>query len=246
MKAMIFAAGPGTRLRPLTDSIPKSLTDINGIPMLEIVIRRLAQAGVKEFIINTHKFHEKIEAFLRKRNFGLRIELSREEAFPLETGGGLKKAAAFFDSGKPFFAYNADVYSEMDLNALYCAHLSLSPLATLAVRERPSKKRLLFDAEMNLKGREGKTDISGFSAGGGPAAPSGGKPFAFSGIQVISPEIFSKMTEDGVFSITGVYLRLAAAGEKIKGFEDSSSFWRDIGDPERLEAVRLRAATARR
>ena len=234
MKAMIFAAGLGTRLRPLTDALPKALVDINGVPMLELVIRRLAAAGVKEFVINTHAFHEKIEAFLWRSNFNLKIELSREEAFPLETGGGLKKASAFFDDGKPFFAYNADVYSEMDLAGLYAAHGESGALATLAVRERPSKRHLLFDAEMNLKGREGE------------GAPAGLRPFAFSGIQVLSPGIFPKLTEDGVFSITGAYLRLAAAGEKIKGFEDKSPFWRDIGDLERLEAVRLRAAGAGR
>lgn len=230
MKAMIFAAGLGTRLRPLTDSLPKALVDINGVPMLELVLRRLEAAGVKEFMVNTHPFHEQIEAFARKIDRGLKISLSREEAFPLETGGGLKKAAAFFDDGKPFFAYNADVYSELDLKELYSAHLASGALATLAVRERPSKRHLLFDADMNLKGREGER------------VPAGLRPLGFSGIQVISPEIFPKMTEDGVFSITGVYLRLAAAGEKIKGFEDKSPFWCDIGDLERLEAVRLRAA----
>lgn len=233
MKALVFAAGLGTRLRPLTNDLPKALVEINGVPMLEIVIRRLAAAGVTGLIINTHHFHEKIEAFLREKNFWLKIELSREEAFPLETGGGLKKTAAFFNDGKPFFAYNSDVYSEMDLAGLYSAHLGSGALATLAVRERLSRRRLLFDAGLCLKGREGETGQPGL------------KPLAFSGIQVISPEIFPKMTEDGVFSITGVYLRLAAAGEKIKGFEDRSPFWSDTGDLERLEAVRLRAASVK-
>ena len=232
MKAMIFAAGLGTRLRPLTDNLPKALVAVNGAPLLELVIRRLAAAGADELVINTHHFHEKIAGFLAgKKNFGLRIELSREEAFPLETGGGLKKAAAFFDDGKPFFAYNADVYSELDLRALYAAHLNSGALATLAVRERTSKRHLMFDAGMNLKGREGET------------ADAGLRPLAFSGIQVLSPEIFEKMTEEGVFSVTAAYLRLAAAGEKIKGFEDRSPYWCDIGDLERLEAVRFRASS---
>ncbi len=230
MKAMVFAAGLGTRLRPLTDNIPKALVEVNGAPLLELVIKKLAAAGADEVVVNTHHFHEQIEAFLRaKNNFGLRIELSREEAFPLETGGGLKKAAAFLSGGAPFFAYNADVYSELDLKALYAAHLASGALATLAVRERPSKRHLMFNGEMTLKGREGET------------AGASLKPFAFSGIQVLSPEIFEKMTEAGVFSIATVYLRLAAAGEKIKGFEDKSQFWCDIGDLERLEAVRFRA-----
>ncbi len=231
MKAMIFAAGLGTRLRPLTDDIPKALVEVNGVPMLELVLRRLSAAGVTEFVVNTHHFHEKIAGWLKaKNNLGFKIELSREEAFPLETGGGLKKAAAFFNYGKPFFAYNSDVYSELDLEALYSAHLASGALATLAVRERPSRRRLLFDVGMNLKGREGEINLPGL------------KPGAFSGIQVISPEIFSKITETGVFSIIGVYLRLAASGERIKGFEDRSGFWSDIGDMERLEAVRFQAA----
>lgn len=230
MKALVFAAGLGTRLRPLTDSLPKALVDINGVPLLELVLKRLAAAGADAFVVNTHHFHDKIAEFLRlKNNFGLRVELSREEAFPLETGGGLKKAAALLNDGRPFFACNSDVYSEMDLRALYAAHMASGALATLAVRDRPSKRRLQFDGELNLKGREGEVPDHGL------------RPLAFSGIQVISPEIFAKMTEDGVFSITPVYLRLAAAGEKIKGFEDASPFWCDIGDLSRLEAVRARA-----
>ena len=230
MKALVFAAGLGTRLRPLTDSLPKALVDINGVPLLELGIKRLAASGADGFVVNTHHFHDKIAEFLRaKGNFGFKIELSREEAFPLETGGGLRKAAALLNDGRPFFACNSDVYSEMDLRALYAAHLASGALATLAVRDRPSKRRLLFDGELNLKGREGE------------AAAPGLRPLAFSGIQVLSPEIFAKMTEDGVFSVTPVYLRLAAAGEKIKGFVDDSPFWSDIGDLERLESVRLRA-----
>lgn len=231
MKAMVFAAGLGTRLRPLTDNIPKALVEINGTPMLELTLKRLAAAGVTQAVVNTHHFHEKIEAFLRSRNnFGMKIELSYEAELPLETGGGLKKAAAFFSDGAPFLACNADVYSEMDLSALYAAHLACGALATLAVRDRPSKRRLLFSPAMELKGREGCVQLPGQ------------QPFAFSGIQAVSPEIFPKMTETGVFSITAVYLRLAAAGEHIRGLEDKSPFWCDIGDIGRLETVRRRAA----
>lgn len=231
MKALIFAAGLGLRLRPLTDDIPKALVEVNGVPMLELVMRRLAAAGAGGFVVNTHHFHDKIEAFLRSRNnLGFKVELSREEPAPLETGGGLKKAAAFFKDGEPFFAYNSDVYSEMDLGELYAEHLASGALATLAVRDRPSKRRLLFDGDMKLKGREGDLPKPGLA------------PLAFSGIQVISPALLPRITEDGIFSVTAVYLRLAAAGEAIKGFEDKSSFWSDIGDPERLQAVRARAA----
>ena len=229
MKAMIFAAGLGTRLRPLTDNLPKALVDVNGRPLLELVLRRLAAAGVTEFVVKTHHFHEMIQAFLlTKPEFN--VKLSREAAFPLETGGGLKQAAAFFNDGQPFFAYNADVYSEMDLPALYAAHVSSGALATIAVRDRFSKRKLVFDADMNLAGRQDGE------------VPAGQKALAFSGIQVLSPNIFEKISETGVFSITGVYLRLAAAGEKVKGCLDESPFWLDIGDLDRLEAVRQRSA----
>ena len=211
MKAMVFAAGLGTRLRPYTDNLPKALVAVGGIPMLEIAIRRLKSAGVTGLVVNIHHFHEKITDFLRvKNNFGLEIALSREEAFPLETGGGLKKAEAFFDDDRPFFAYNSDVYSEMDLKGLYSAHLASGSLATLAVRDRASKRKFVFSAEMDLRGRQTGT------------VPPGFKPFAFSGIQVLSKGIFPKISETGVFSIAEVYLRLAAAGEIIKGFEYKS------------------------
>lgn len=228
MKAMVFAAGLGTRLRPLTDNIPKALVEVGGAPLLELVMRRLAAAGVTEFVVNTHHFHEKIADFLRSRgNFGLKVTLSHEEEFPLETGGGLKKAAALL-GGEPFFAYNSDVYSEIDLKGLYSAHAASGALATLAVRDRPSKRRLIFDGGLNLLGREGE------------AAGQGLRALAFSGIQVLSPGIFSRIKEEGVFSLTAVYLRLAAAGERVKGFEDRSAFWSDIGDQDRLELVRRR------
>ncbi len=229
MKAMVFAAGLGTRLRPLTDRAPKALVEVGGVPMLGRVLRRLAEAGVTEAVVNAHHFSGKIADYLSAGGFGLGTRLSLEEERPLETGGGLKKAAPFLSGGEPFFAYNADVWSETDLKALYSAHLSSGALATLAVRDRPSRRRLLFDEELRLRGREG-----------GPAA--GLRALAFGGVQVVSPEIFPEMTEEGVFSVTDVYLRLAAAGRKINGFVDESPFWSDIGDLERLESVRLRAA----
>lgn len=232
MKAMVFAAGVGKRLRPLTDDLPKALVPVAGRPMLGHVLRRLAAAGVTEAVVNAHHFHEKIADFLRSETAGLKIRVSVEEGFPLETGGGLKKAAEFL-AGGPFFAYNSDVWSEMDLGALYSAHCASGALATLAVRERPSSRRLLFDGEMALKGREGDVSSEGL------------RPLAFSGIQVISPEIFGQMREEGVFSVTQVYLRLAAEGRTVRGFVDRTPFWSDVGDLERLEAVRLRAASGR-
>lgn len=223
MRAMVFAAGVGSRLRPLTDDTPKALVEIAGTPMLEIVIRRLLKFGVDAIVVNVHHHPEKIESFLRsKRNFGIRIDVSREETERLETGGGLKKAASFFSGGAPFFAHNVDVLCDADLGGMLAAHSKKKALATLAVRDRPSSRRLLFDAGGRLAGRE----------------PGAGTPLGFDGIHVISPAIFSKMTEAGVFSITDVYLRLAAAGERIMAYRTDGSYWRDIGGMDKLEAAR--------
>ncbi|HLK05584.1 MAG TPA: nucleotidyltransferase family protein [Candidatus Acidoferrum sp.] len=157
MKAMILAAGLGTRLRPLTDTIPKALVELNGRTLLEITITRLKSFGVAEFIVNVHHHAEKIVSFLEsKNNFGVRIELSREDDLLLDTGGGLKKAAWFFlegNSSEPFFLHNVDVLSSIDLNQMLDAHKNSGALATLAVQQRKSSRQLLFDENNLLVGR---------------------------------------------------------------------------------------------
>ncbi|MBU2572485.1 MAG: nucleotidyltransferase family protein [Elusimicrobia bacterium] len=236
MKAMILAAGLGTRLHPFTNNTPKALINIGGAAMLEVILKRLAAAGVTEVIINSHHLSEKITGFLtEKKNFGLKIEISRENFFPLETGGGLKKAGWFFGDGKPFFLHNSDVFTEMDLSAMYKAHLETGALATLAVKDRPTSRPLLFDADLNLQGRFNAAENSFEWTACQVENPL---RLAFNGVHVISPEIFKLMTETGIFSITGVYLRLAGAGSKIKGFRADEFYWQDIGTPEKLEALR--------
>jgi len=157
MKAMILAAGLGTRLRPLTDSIPKALVELNGRTLLEITIDRLKSFGITEIIVNVHHHAEKIAVFLKsKNNFGLRIELSREDELLLDTGGGLKKAAWFFqegNSGEPFLLHNVDVLTNIDFHQMLAAHKKTSALATLAVQQRPSSRQLLFDQNNLLAGR---------------------------------------------------------------------------------------------
>jgi len=157
MKAMILAAGLGTRLRPLTDNIPKALVELNGRTLLEIAIERLKSFGVTEIIVNVHHHAEKIAAFLHsKNNFGIRVELSREDDLLLDTGGGLKKAAWFFqeeNSDEPFLLHNVDVLSTIDVRQMLEAHRNASALASLAVQERPSSRQLLFDQNNLLAGR---------------------------------------------------------------------------------------------
>jgi len=238
MKAMILAAGVGSRLRPLTDSCPKALIDINGAPMLEIILRRLIKAGCREVVVNVFHLADMIVEFLqRRKNFGIRIEIFRETEL-LDTGGGLKNVAHFFDDDQPFFLHNVDVLSNIDLNKMYRYHLDNGALATLAVQIRQTSRYFLFDESNTLCGWESASDSKKTIA----KAPAGNLTrLAFNGIHVISPQIFSNMIETGAFSIIQTYLRLAGEGEKILAFPVDEYYWRDIGRLENLEKVRREA-----
>jgi len=175
MKAMILAAGLGTRLRPLTDNIPKALVELNGRTLLEIAIERLKSFGVTEIIVNVHHHAEKIAAFLKsKNNFGLRIELSREDDLLLDTGGGLKKATWFFQEGnsdEPFLLHNVDVLTTIDFRQMLEAHKNSSAVATLAFHQRPSSRHLLFDQDNLLAGRRiNNTDTPASSPNSAPGS----------------------------------------------------------------------------
>jgi NDP-sugar pyrophosphorylase family protein len=239
MKAMILAAGRGSRLRPLTDHCPKALVEINGVPMLELAIRRLRKAGVNEIVVNVWHLADMIVAFLRaKGDFGIRIEVSREAEL-LDTGGGLKQAAPFFDDGQPFFLHNVDVVTDLDLERLYRFHLERSPLATLAVQSRPSGRYLLFDDGGQLCGWESVEERRREWAAAPVERP---ESLAFTGIQVISPALLPRMGEDRVFPIIRTYLELAGRGERIQAYRADGAYWADIGGPARLEAVRRELA----
>jgi len=234
MKAMVLAAGLGTRLRPLTDTRPKALVEISGRTLLEITLARLREFGVSEVIVNVHHFADMVVEYLAaKQNFGMRIEVSREDVL-LDTGGGLKKAARFFLEGardEPFLLHNVDVISDIDLPRMVEFHRSQQALATLAVQERKSSRQLLFDQNSLLCGRrfvkEGRTELAR------QVEPL--YPLAFCGVHVISPLMLKQMTEDGVFSIIETYLRLAGEGEKIVAFRADEAYWRDLGTIESLE-----------
>lgn len=243
MKAMVLAAGVGSRLRPLTDSLPKALVEVGGAPMLEIVLKRLIAAGVDAAIVNTHHHPGQVEAFLRaRRNFGIRIELSHEPEL-LDTGGGLKKAAWFLEGKDPFFVHNVDIYTDLDLSALCRAHRESGALATLAVQERPSSRYLLFDGRDRLCGW-GNEDKGRLAWAGGPVA--GARRLAFCGIHVVSPALLPRITETGAFSIFTPYVRLAGGGADIRAFPIGAAYCQDIGSAEKLEAARRRAAGRQR
>ncbi len=231
MKAMILAAGLGTRLRPLTNDRPKALVEVAGRTLLEITIARLRECGVREVIVNVHHFAGTVTEYLRgNNNFGMRIEIS-EEGSLLDTGGGLKKAAWFFREEGPaaaFILHNVDVISTIDLRQSLDFHTQNRALATLAVQQRKTSRYLLFDEQMRLCGRrlvkEQKTEL---------VRPSPQfEELAFSGIHVISPRLLGMMSEEGAFSIIQCYLRLAGEGEKIVAYRADGDYWRDLGTPE--------------
>jgi len=239
MKAMILAAGLGTRLRPLTNDRPKALVEVGGRTLLEITLARLREFGVREVIVNVHHFADMVVDYLKaKQNFGMRIEVSREETL-LDTGGGLKKAAWFFlgDSDAPFILHNVDVISTIDLERMVQFHLEHKALATLAVQERESSRYLMFDEHGRLCGRQAGADAPRRGWTGESPVPtqvSSPQALAFSGIHVISPRLLAMMTEEGAFSIITSYLRLAAQGEKIIAFRADKYYWRDLGRPENV------------
>jgi mannose-1-phosphate guanylyltransferase len=236
MKAMVLAAGLGTRLRPLTDDRPKALVEIAGRTLLEITLARLRTFGIREVIVNVHHFADQIVDYLRANaNFGMRIEISREEVL-LDTGGGLKKAAWFFledatRSDEPFLLHNVDVISTIDFESMVGAHKANQAVATLAVQKRESSRQLLFDEHQQLCGRRAGPVKEPEIVRSSPRL----EPLAFSGIHVISPRLLSMLAEDGAFSIVTSYLRLAGQGDQILGFRADQYYWRDLGRIEDLQ-----------
>lgn len=231
MKAVIFAAGLGTRLRPLTNTIPKALVPVNGVPLLQIAIQKLLQHGITDLVINVHHFADQIESFLNQHHhFGAQIQISDERAQVLETGGGLNKAKEWLKE-EDFLVLNADVVSNIDLSALIDFHRKHQPIATLAIRKRVSSRYLLFNEDYRLVGWQNvKTDERRISV-----AQQLQAPFGFSGIQVISPRLFNYMPdEEQKFSIIDTYLE-AAKREVILGYSHTQDIWLDVGKPEQLE-----------
>jgi NDP-sugar pyrophosphorylase family protein len=240
MKAMVLAAGLGTRLRPLTDDRPKALVEVAGHTLLEITLARLRTFGIHDVIVNVHHFADKAISFLAEhKNVGMHIEVSREEVL-LDTGGGLKKAGWFFldhsdsaakEKEEPFLLHNVDVVSTIDLQRMVQFHRDNKALATLAVQQRETSRYLLFDEQLQLCGRRVGRDAKPEIVRTAPTT----KALAFSGIHVISPRLLTLMKEVGIFSIIDTYLRLAGSGEKIMAFRADDYYWRDLGKPADLQ-----------
>lgn len=235
MKAMILAAGLGTRLRPLTDTRPKALVEVQGRPMLAWVLARLVRHGFTDIVVNAYHLADQIEAFAdayqdRYGHTGVRITVSRETCL-LGTGGGVQQAAWFFDDGQPFLVHNADVLTDLDLSRLMDAHRNSDALATLAVHHRDATRCLLFDGRGLCGWRFLQTDETRM------ARPVDGPvtPLPFMCAQVISPAIFDLLTLSSPFSLIDAYLELAAAGEPIMAFHGDGALWMDLGRREHLD-----------
>ncbi len=236
MKAMVLAAGLGTRLRPLTDHTPKALVEVGGRTLLEITLTRLQEFGIREVIINAHHFASTILDFLKaNNNFGMRIAVSHEDVL-LDTGGGLKKAGWFLLENaekreEPFLLHNVDVISTIDFRVMLKAHNDGGALATLAVRKRETSRYLLFDEQLHLCGRrmmrQHRDEIV--------RATEVVEALGFTGIHVISPRMLTLIKEDGAFSIIDLYLRLAGAGGNIQAFRTDEYYWRDLGKLDQVQ-----------
>lgn len=236
MKAMIFAAGLGTRLRPLTDNMPKAMVLVAGKPMLQRVIENLSQYGFHDIVINIHHFGEQIIDFLEaNNNFGENIIISDERKCLLDTGGGILAARQWLDDGEPFIVHNADILSTLDLNTMYKHHCNSNADATLLVKSRKTERYLLFDDNNQLQGwinkKTGETRPNGFSI-----LEQNFQEFAFGGIHIISPSIFDaleKYSTEPKFSITPFYIDKCKE-LTIQGYNPSDYDWFDIGKPETL------------
>jgi len=215
MKAMILAAGRGTRLKPMTDTIPKALIPVKGVPMLEHAILKLKAAGFTQIVINIHHFGEQIIDFLNsKNNFGLTVAISDERASLLDTGGGIKQARFFLDGDEPFLVHNVDIFSNVDLKEMYNAHVNSGALATLLGSQRQTPRQLLFNADGRLCGWRNRDTGEVKSPAQSPAFefdPSRHSEYAFGGVYVISPEIFALMEDrSGKFPIIDFFLSICS------------------------------------
>jgi NDP-sugar pyrophosphorylase family protein len=235
MKAMIFAAGLGTRLQNETFAKPKALVDVGGKPLLQRAIEKLKNEGITEIVVNVHHFSKLVISFIKENDFGIPIHISDETEKLLDTGGGLKKAAHYFKGTEPVLIYNVDILSNLNMQDLIRKHRQSKALVTLAVRIRETQRYYKFDSEMNLAGwinkKTGETKVSV------PEKYEKSAAMAYSGFHIIQPEIFSLMPETDRFSVTDFYLELAKT-HLIKGFVDDSELWMDVGKHEQLEEAR--------
>lgn len=233
MKAMILAAGKGTRLGTITDTMPKALVDINGKSALQLAVEKCVSYGFNEIIVNVHHFADLVEdEAARLRKLGYSIRLSDEREILLDTGGGLFNARNFFDN-TPFLLYNVDIVTDLDLAVFFDFHKKRKCISTLAVGNRNSDRVFLINRKGILNGWRNKSTGEEIILTGLSEELS---EIAFLGLHIIDPDIFKYMNK-GVYSMTSLYLKLASS-HKICAFTYDNGYWFDIGTPENLESVR--------
>jgi NDP-sugar pyrophosphorylase family protein len=229
MKAMIFAAGLGTRLAPFTNDRPKALVQVAGKPMLQMQIENLIKYGVNYIVINVHHFADQIIEFVKSQDFGIEIQISDESDLLLNTGGGLKNVKKYFNPGDNFILHNVDIYSDIDLNQLYSDHISSSNVVTMAVKHRNSTNYLLFDENLHLCGWKSYKTNSEIIA----KAKAKYDEMAFSGIYVFDYAIFDLMQKEGAFTIIPEHLEIAKT-QPVGGWVHDNNVILDLGKPEAI------------
>jgi NDP-sugar pyrophosphorylase family protein len=232
MKAMVFAAGVGSRLKHLTQTTPKCLMEVGSKTMLSIVLERLKVAGVTEVVINLHHLPQRITDYMDSNSrFGLTVHYSHEDTL-LDTGGGLKRVAHLFQTDEPFVVHNSDIYCEVDLPDLIAHHRASGATATLAIRPAEGPRGLYFDSTAGLTGwSEERVPLAG-----------GSSLKNFTGIQIVSRQLFDYMPEDESFSIIVPYLNATRSGQRINGYDIGDAYWLDMGTIEKLEELRKHLA----
>ncbi len=234
MKAFILAAGKGTRLGKLTETLPKALVDFNGKPMLQLLLEKLKNQGFNDVLINIHHHGDKIVDFLKEnKNFGLDVKISDERDELLDTGGAVKKAAWFFEGNEPVLVHNVDIYTDLYFPDLIKTHKQSRNLVTLLVKERESSRKLLFDEELRLAGW--KNIKSGeYKWVNAPLKEYVER--AYSGIYIASPGYPGKIKNTGSFPVVPVWLDLAK-NNSVKGLEHNNSLWFDLGTVEKISVA---------
>lgn len=232
MKALLLAAGLGSRLQPLTNDKPKALVDVDGKTMLEHALLKLENSGIEDIVVNVHHFAEQVISFLQNyKSENLSISISDERGKLLNTGGAVKKAADLLDGEEPFVIYNVDIWSDVDLVKMINEHKKAKSLATLAVRDRTSSRYLIFDEKDRLCGWQKVSTMETIYVNDCKKKQS---KLAFSGIQVVSPELFEYFPGDQRFSLVDLYLN-AAPTKRIKAYRHDSDHWFDLGTTEKIE-----------
>ena len=234
MKAMILAAGLGTRLGEITQTRPKILVDLGGMTLLEWILRKLKRSGADDIIINVHHLADMVEEEGEKiaNRIGVKLSFSDEREKLLDTGGGLYKAREFFDN-KPFILYNGDIVTDLDLNALYQYNLSTEADAALAIRYRSGNRFFLTDKNGLLAGwrnRQTGEEILLFDK------KQTLDEIAFSAISVINSRVFGYM-KHGVYTMKSIYFEIGREG-LVNTFRHNDGYWLDIGSPAMLEEAR--------